>query len=53
MSRGVGFRKIRVFSGWINQLIAGRDVWGLRNVNRPFDEFRKAASPKKKADSSK
>lgn len=46
-------RKIRVFSGWINQLIAGRDVWGLRNVNRPFDEFRKAASPKKKADSSK
>lgn len=43
-------RKIRVIGGWINQAIAGRDVWGLRNTQTPTADFVEAATPKKKAD---
>lgn len=41
-------RKVRVFSGWINQAIAGRDVSGMRNLQQPHADFVDAATPKKK-----
>jgi NADH dehydrogenase len=41
-------RKVRVFSGWINQAVVGRDVSGMRNLQDPKADFVEAATPKKK-----
>ena len=41
-------RKFRVFGGWFNQLIGGRDVSGLRNLQQPHADFIEAATPPKK-----
>jgi NADH:ubiquinone reductase (H+-translocating) len=46
-------RKFRVFGGWFNQLISGRDVWGVRNVQQPHADFVEAATPKPKPAESK
>lgn len=38
-------RKIRVFGGWFNQIVAGRDVWDIRNLEDPRADFVEAATP--------
>ena len=42
-------RKLRVVSGWVNELVLGRDFAQLKDLTTPYRQFQEAAGKRSKA----